>query len=96
METVNLDICVGNTNTKALVDLGSVYTIINKSLVKTVVSECKGSYWVQSPEMHDLKTFSYDVIKIVGVINTSIQCNDWTATDVDVTVVEDSHRPIIG
>ena len=52
---VNLDICVGNTKTKALVVSGSVCTIINKSLAKTVVSECKGSYWVQSPEMHDLK-----------------------------------------
>ena len=96
LEPVNLDICVANTKTKALVDLGSVCTIINKYLAKTVVSECKGSYWLQSPEMHDLKIFSNDIIKIVGVINTSIQCNDWTATGVDVTVVEDGHRPIIG
>ena len=46
--------------------------------------------------MHDLKTFSNDIFKIVGVINTSIQCNDWIATGVDVTVVEHGHRPIIG
>ena len=96
MEPVNLDICVGNTKTKALVDLGSVCKFINKSLAKTVVSECKGSYWVQSTEMHDVKTFSNDIIKIVGMINISIQCNDWIATGVDVTVVEDGHRPIIG
>ena len=96
VEPVNLDSCVGNTKTKALVDSGSVCPIINKSLAKTVVSECKGSYWVQSPEMHDLKTFSNDIIKIVGVINTSIQCNDWIATGVNVTVVEDDLRPIIG
>ena len=44
VEPVYLDICVGNTKTKALVDSGSVCTIINKSLAKTVVSECKGSY----------------------------------------------------
>ena len=30
------------------------------------------------------------------MINTSIKCNDWIATGVDVTVVEDGHRPIIG
>ena len=70
VEPVNLDICVRNTKTKALVDSGSVCTIINKSLANTVVSECKESYWVQSPEIHDLKTFSNDIIKIVGVINT--------------------------
>ena len=96
VEPVNLVICVGNTCTKALVDSGSVCTIVNKSLADTVVSECKESYWVQSPEIHKLKTFSNDIIKIVGVINTSIKCNDWIATGVDVTVVEDGHRPIIG
>ena len=96
MEPVNLDICVGNTKTKSLVDSGSVCTIINKSLANTVVSECKESYWVQSPELHDLKTFSNDIIKIIGVINTSIKCNDSVATGVDVTAVEDGHRPIIG
>ena len=96
MEPVNLDICVGNTKTKALVDSGSVCTIVNKSLADTVVSGCNESYWVQSPEIHDLKIFSNDIIKIVGVINTSIKCNDWIATGVDVTVVENGHRPIIG
>ena len=77
-------------------DSGSVCTIVNKSLADTVVSECNESYWVQSSEIHDLKTFSNDIIKIVGVINTSIKCNGWTATGFDVTVVEDGHRPIIG
>ena len=55
VEPVNLDFCVGNTNTKGLVDSGSVCTIINKSLPKTVLSECKESHWVQSLEMHDPK-----------------------------------------
>ena len=77
-------------------DSGSVCTIVNKSLADTAVSHCNESYWVESPEIHDLKTFSNDIIKIVGVINTSIKCNDWIATDIDVTVVKDGHRPIIG
>ena len=94
VEPVNLDICVENTYTKALA--GSVCTIVNKSLADTVVSDCNESYWVESPEIHDLKNFSNDIIKIIGVINTSIKCNDWIATGVDVTVVEDGHRPIIG
>ena len=63
-------------NKKALVDSGSVFAIINRSLATTVVSECKESFWVQSPEMHDLKTFSNGLIKIIGVIQTSIKCND--------------------
>ena len=77
-------------------DSRSLCIIVNKSLADTVVPECNESYWVQSPEIHDLKTFSNDIIKIVGVINTSIECNDWIAAGVDVTVVEDGHKPIIG
>ena len=46
--------------------------------------------------MHELKTFSNDLIQSIGVIKTSVKCNDLIATDVNVTVVEDSHRPIIG
>ena len=67
-------------------DSGSVCTIINKK-------EC---FWIQSPEMHELKTFSNDLIKTIGVIKTSVKCNDWVATDVNVTVVEDDNRPKIG
>ena len=95
VEPVNLDICIGNIKTKAFVDSGSVCAIINKSLANTVVSECKGNFWVQSPEMNDLKTFSNDLTKIFGVVKTSIKCKNWVATDVNVTVVEDGHRLII-
>ena len=40
VETVNVNICVGNTETKALVDSGSICTIINKILANAVVSDC--------------------------------------------------------
>ena len=96
VEPVNLDICIGNTQTKALVDSGNVCTIINKCLANTMLSKCKGIFWVQTPEILDLKTFSTDLIKIIGVIKTSIKCNDWVDEDVNVTVVEDGQRPIIG
>ena len=88
LEPVNLHICIRNTSTKALVDSGSVCTIINKSLATTVVSDCKDSFWVQSPEMHELKIFSNDLIKTLGVIRDSIKCNDWIATGVNVKVVD--------
>ena len=39
VEPVNLVICVGNTSTKALVNSGSVCTIVNRSLADTVVPE---------------------------------------------------------
>ena len=58
VEPVNLNICIGNTSTKVLVDSESVCTIIKKSLATAVISDCKKSFWEQSPEMHELKTFS--------------------------------------
>ena len=48
VEPVNLNICIGSTKTKALVDLGSVCTIIKKSLATTVSSGYKENFWVQS------------------------------------------------
>ena len=54
------------------------------------------SFWVQSPETQERKTFSNELIKTIGVLDTSVRCNDWAAVDVIVTVVEDGHRPIIG
>ena len=87
---------MGNTSTKALVDSGSVGTIINKSFANAVVSDCQESFWVQSPEMHKLKTFYNDLIQTIGVMKISVKCNDWVASYVNVTVVENGHRPIIG
>ena len=86
----------GNTETKALVDSGSNCTIVNKSSASAVVMNSKECYWVQSPVFHDLKTFSNELIKTIEVINTSVKGNDWAAINVNVTVVEDDHRPIIG
>ena len=87
VEPVNLNICIGNTSTKALVHSRSVCTIINKSLATAAVSDCKESFWIQSSEMHELKTFSNYLIKIIRVINTSIKCNDWIATGINGTEV---------
>ena len=65
--------------------------MINKSLANTVVLNSKESYWVQSADFHDLKTFSNELIKTIGVINTTVKCNDWAPANVNVRVVEDSH-----
>ena len=93
---MNVNICIGNTNTEAFVDSGSVCTIINKSVANAVVSDCQESFWVQLPGMQEFKTFSNDLLKTIGVIKTSVHFNGWVATDVNVTVFEDGHRLIIG
>ena len=86
---------IANTETKALVDSGIVCTVINKSLAIAVVLDINESYWVQTPQFQDLKIFSKELNKTVGVINTTVRCKDWIVTNLNVTVVEDGHRPII-
>ena len=96
VEPVIVNICIGNTSKKALVDSGSVCTTINKNLANAVVENCQKSLWVQSPEMQELKTISNNLIKTIGIIKTSVKYNDWVATDVILTVFEDDHRQKIG
>ena len=74
----------------------SVCTIIDKCLVNAVVLNDKSTYWVKLSVMHDLRTFLNDIIIIVGVITTTVNCNNCTAKDVKVTIVEVGHRPVIG
>ena len=68
VEPVNMHIRFGNTEKKSLVDSKSICTIINKSLADSVVLNCQESYRVQSPENHDLKTFSNIPINTIGVV----------------------------
>ena len=94
-EPVSMLIQIGNTETNALVDSGSVCTVIRKSIAIAVVLDINESYWVQTPQFQDLKIFSKELNKTIGVINTTVRCKDWIVTNVNVTVVEDGHRPII-
>ena len=96
VEPVNMHIRFGNTEAKPLVDSGSVYTIINRSLANAVALNSQESYWVKSPRNLDLKTFTNELIEALGVANTLVKCNDWKAKNVKVTGIEDGYRPIIG
>ena len=69
---------------------------MNKSLANAVVLNSKESYWVQSPVVHDLKTFSNELIKTISVIKTTLKCNDRAATNFTHTVVEEGQIPVFG
>ena len=71
-------------------------TIINRSLANAVVLTSQENFCLQYLEKLDLKIFFNELIKTIGVINTSVKLIDWVAENVNVTVVEDVHRPIIG
>ena len=70
VEPFHVDIRIGNAETKALVDSGSICTIINRRPANAVVLNCQEGFWVRSPEMFELKYYSNELIKLVGVYNT--------------------------
>ena len=87
---------IGNTETEALVDLGSISTEINKYLANALVMYRQEIYWKQPPTLQDLKNFSNELIKAVGVTISTVKISNCIATNQNVTVVEDGQRPIIG
>ena len=96
VEPINMQIQLGNIEPKALVDSGSVCTIINNSLANAVITNSKENYWTKPLEFQDFKTFSNELLKTIGVINTTVNCNDWIDNNVNVIVVEDGHSSIFG
>ena len=43
-----------------------------------------------------MKTFSNEPIHTLGILQTSIQSNNWYANPIEIQVVTDSHRPLLG
>ena len=43
-----------------------------------------------------LKTFSNEPIQTLGTLQTSIRSNNWYANPIEIQVVKDGHRPLLG
>ena len=74
---VNLPVVFGNTATNVLVDSGSVCTIIKESLADSIISQDPNSKWIREVNPKQLKNFSNEPIQTLGILQTSIQCNNW-------------------
>ena len=96
VEAINLPVVLGNTATNVLMDSGSVCTIINESLANSIVSQDSNSKWIREANPKQLKTFYNEPIHTLGVLQTSIQSNNWHANPIEIQVVTDSHRPLLG
>ena len=96
MEAINLPVTIGNTTTNVLVDSGSVCTIVNESLATSIVSQDSNLKWIREANPKQLKTFSNEPIHTLGTLQTSIQSNNWYANPIEIQVVTDGHRPLLG
>ena len=96
LEAVNLPVIFGNTSANVLVDSGSVCTIINESLANSIISHDSKSKWIHEANPKQLKTFSNEPIHTVGILQTSIQSNNWYANPIEIQIVADGHRSLLG
>ena len=96
VEAINLPVVLGITAAHVLVDSGSVCTIIKESLANSIVSQDSKSKWIREANPKQLKTFSNEPILTLGILQTSIQSNNWYANPIEIQVVTDGHRPLLG
>ena len=94
VEAVNL--VFGNTATNVLVDSGSVCTIIKESLADSIISQDPNSKWIRQVNPKQLKNFFNEPIQTLGILQTSIQSNNWYANPIEIQVVADGHRSLLG
>ena len=87
---------LGNTATNVWVDSGSVCTIINETLANSIISQDSNSKWIREAVPKQLKTFSNELIQTLGILQTSIQSNNWYANPIGIQVVTDGHRLLLG
>ena len=96
VEALNLPVTIGNTAKNVLVDWGSVCTIVKESLATSIVSQDPNSKWIREANPKQLKTFSNEPIHTLGTLQTSIQSNNWYSNPIEIQVVTDGHRPLLG
>ena len=96
VEAINLPVTFGNTATNVLVDSGSVCTIVNESLAASIVSQDSNSKWIREANPKQLKTFFNEPIHTLGILQTSIQSNNWYANPIEIQVVTHGSRPLLG
>ena len=96
MTAINLPVIFGNTSINVLVDSGSVCTIINESLANSIIFHDTKLKWIRGKNPKQLKTFSNEPIHTVDTIQTSIQSCNWHANPIEIQVVADGHRSLLG
>ena len=86
----------GNTAKNVLVDSASVCTLINESLTDSIISQDTNSKWIREANPKQLKTFPNEPIQTLGILQTSIQNNNWYANPIEIQVLTDGHRSLLG
>ena len=79
-----------------MIDSGSACSLITKALDNKILEITSSARWITTTLDKDLKTFSNELIKAQGQIETKVIYNGWICEDACLTVVEDRNKLIIG
>ena len=96
IEPINQKVTIGTIETMIMVDSVTVSTIINESLARPEVGAVYFSLFIRGANARELPTYSNTTIPIVGKVQFSITINNQTANPVDIIVVRDGLRPLLG
>ena len=96
LEPLNAKIQFGEVQANAMIDSGSVVSLITKTLANRILRTTLSAIWITTKERRDLKTFSNEPIKFPGHLETTVTYNNWTCKDARLTILENGHKIIIG
>ena len=96
VEPLNMLIKTGNINNTLLVDTGSAFSILNRSLESQVSQSSPRAFWISEKTSPQLRTFTKEPIQVERKIQSPITSNGWTCVSATFTVVADGQKSLIG
>ena len=96
LEPLNAKIQFGEVQVNAMIDSGSVVTLIRKTLANRILRTSPSAKRINIKERRELKTFSNEPIKVLGHREATVSYNNWTCKEARLKIVEDGHKIMIG
>ena len=96
LEPLNVEVQLGEVKAHAMIDSGSTVSLITKTLANQILRTTKSVKWIDKQDRRNLKTFSNEPIKVLGLLETTIVYNIWKDRAAMLTASEDGHKNIIG
>ena len=96
LDPLNAKIQFGEVQANAMIDSGSVVSLITKTLANRILRTSPSAKWFTAKERRELKTFSNEPIKVLWHLEATESYNNWTCKNSRLTIVEDGHKIIFG
>ena len=91
-----LEIQFGNSKHWVMVDSGSSSSLVTERMSGEIEIRDSNSWWSQTTNPTQLRSYTNDPIKNKGTKYSDIQCNGWYAGRADLIVVSNNQRAITG